>query len=173
MGHVDLGPLREELLVRRLNLSAQIVRTLQLTLKWTHRSEEDKRVAARTEREVQEFRREHEIQVTGRNIPKPVTNFLEVSSLVLNAIDDLAKLTCRLADELPVIHHGGDQARRLRQTESDSVPVMAHGPQWTRRRCGQCYRIRSVFFCFALPAMSELTCDRLAQERLSVLRFLP
>ncbi|KAL8280179.1 hypothetical protein RQP46_007509 [Phenoliferia psychrophenolica] len=40
--------------------------------------EEDKRVATRSEREVQEFRREFEIQVTGRNIPKPVTNFDEM-----------------------------------------------------------------------------------------------
>lgn len=42
--------------------------------------EEDKRVAARTEREVQEFRREKEIQVFGQNVPKPVHNFSEVRS---------------------------------------------------------------------------------------------
>ncbi|GAA5985701.1 hypothetical protein JCM10908_007079 [Rhodotorula pacifica] len=41
--------------------------------------EEDARVAARSEREVQEFRREKEIQVFGNNIPKPVTNFEEMN----------------------------------------------------------------------------------------------
>ncbi|GAA5926665.1 hypothetical protein JCM1841_003198 [Sporobolomyces salmonicolor] len=41
--------------------------------------EEDKRVAARTEREVADFRREKEIQVFGSNIPKPVHNFEEMN----------------------------------------------------------------------------------------------
>ncbi|KWU45570.1 DEAD-domain-containing protein [Rhodotorula sp. JG-1b] len=41
--------------------------------------EEDARVSARSEREVQEFRREKEIQVFGNNIPKPVTNFEEMN----------------------------------------------------------------------------------------------
>ncbi|BGP58221.1 hypothetical protein JCM8202_001702 [Rhodotorula sphaerocarpa] len=36
-------------------------------------------VASRSEREVQEFRREKEIQVFGNNIPKPVTNFEEMN----------------------------------------------------------------------------------------------
>mgnify|MGYP002718745900 CR=1 FL=1 len=45
----------------------------------THRNREDARVAARSEREVQEFRREKEIQVFGNNIPKPVTNFEEMN----------------------------------------------------------------------------------------------
>ncbi|BGP43641.1 ATP-dependent RNA helicase dbp2 [Rhodotorula kratochvilovae] len=41
--------------------------------------EEDARVAARSEREVAEFRREKEIQVFGNNISKPVTNFEEMN----------------------------------------------------------------------------------------------
>ena len=41
--------------------------------------EEDKRVQARTEREVTEYRREKEIQVFGNHIPKPVTNFDEMN----------------------------------------------------------------------------------------------
>lgn len=40
---------------------------------------EDKAVAARTEREITEFRREKEIQVFGRAVPKPVENFAEVN----------------------------------------------------------------------------------------------
>ena len=41
--------------------------------------EEDKRVSARSEREVTEYRREKEIQIFGNNIPKPVTNFDEMN----------------------------------------------------------------------------------------------
>ncbi|GAA5932666.1 hypothetical protein JCM3775_002205 [Rhodotorula graminis] len=41
--------------------------------------EEDARVAARSEREVAEFRREKEIQVFGNNVAKPVTNFEEMN----------------------------------------------------------------------------------------------
>ncbi|POY75510.1 hypothetical protein BMF94_1412 [Rhodotorula taiwanensis] len=41
--------------------------------------EEHPVVAARSEREVQEFRREKEIQVFGNNIPKPVTSFEEMN----------------------------------------------------------------------------------------------
>ncbi|GAA5989052.1 hypothetical protein JCM11641_002309 [Rhodosporidiobolus odoratus] len=41
--------------------------------------EEDARVVARSDREVQEFRREKEIQVFGSNIAKPVTNFDEMN----------------------------------------------------------------------------------------------
>ncbi|GAA6018953.1 hypothetical protein JCM11491_005691 [Sporobolomyces phaffii] len=41
--------------------------------------EEDKRVAARSEREVTEYRREKEIQIFGNHIPKPVTNFDEMN----------------------------------------------------------------------------------------------
>ncbi len=39
---------------------------------------EDKQVTARSEREVEEFRRLKEIKVQGRNIPRPVTTFEEV-----------------------------------------------------------------------------------------------
>lgn len=38
---------------------------------------EDKRVTARTEREVEEFRRNKEIKIQGRNVPRPVTSFEE------------------------------------------------------------------------------------------------
>ncbi|BGP20325.1 ATP-dependent RNA helicase dbp2 [Rhodosporidiobolus nylandii] len=41
--------------------------------------EEDPRVAARSDREIQEFRREKEIQVFGKDIAKPVTNFEEMN----------------------------------------------------------------------------------------------
>ncbi|TNY17084.1 DEAD-domain-containing protein [Rhodotorula diobovata] len=41
--------------------------------------EEDARVAARSEREIAEFRREKEIQVFGNNVAKPVTNFEEMN----------------------------------------------------------------------------------------------
>ncbi|SGY84117.1 BQ5605_C009g05677 [Microbotryum silenes-dioicae] len=44
-----------------------------------HFYNEDKRVTERSDREVQEFRREKEIQVFGNNIPKPVTNFDEMN----------------------------------------------------------------------------------------------
>lgn len=40
---------------------------------------EDKAVTARTEREVAEFRRQKEIQVFGRAVPKPVENFQEAN----------------------------------------------------------------------------------------------
>ncbi|KAH8831592.1 RNA helicase [Flagelloscypha sp. PMI_526] len=39
---------------------------------------EDKRVSARSEREVEEFRRSKEIRVQGRGVPRPVTSFDEV-----------------------------------------------------------------------------------------------
>ncbi|KAI0049001.1 DEAD-domain-containing protein [Auriscalpium vulgare] len=39
---------------------------------------EDKRVTARTEREIEEFRNTHEIRVQGRGIPRPVSSFDEV-----------------------------------------------------------------------------------------------
>ncbi|KIK63192.1 hypothetical protein GYMLUDRAFT_72412 [Collybiopsis luxurians FD-317 M1] len=38
---------------------------------------EDKRVLARSEREIEEFRRSKEIKVQGRNVPRPVTSFQE------------------------------------------------------------------------------------------------
>ncbi|KAE9403646.1 P-loop containing nucleoside triphosphate hydrolase protein [Gymnopus androsaceus JB14] len=38
---------------------------------------EDKRVTARSDREVEEFRRAKEIKVQGRNVPRPVTTFEE------------------------------------------------------------------------------------------------
>ncbi|KAF5367174.1 hypothetical protein D9758_004044 [Tetrapyrgos nigripes] len=38
---------------------------------------EDKRVSARSDREVEEFRRFKEIRVQGRNVPRPVTSFEE------------------------------------------------------------------------------------------------
>ncbi|CAA7268160.1 unnamed protein product [Cyclocybe aegerita] len=39
---------------------------------------EDKRVAARSDRDIEEFRRVKEIKVQGRNVPRPVTSFEEV-----------------------------------------------------------------------------------------------
>ncbi|GAW09778.1 DEAD-domain-containing protein [Lentinula edodes] len=38
---------------------------------------EDKRVSARSEREIEEFRRSKEIKIQGRNVPRPVTSFSE------------------------------------------------------------------------------------------------
>ncbi|KAF4614062.1 hypothetical protein D9613_007675 [Agrocybe pediades] len=39
---------------------------------------EDKRVSARSDREIEEFRRSREIKVQGRDVPRPVTSFDEV-----------------------------------------------------------------------------------------------
>ncbi|KAF9075243.1 DEAD-domain-containing protein [Rhodocollybia butyracea] len=39
---------------------------------------EDKRVSARSDREIEEFRRSKEIRIQGRNVPRPVTSFEEV-----------------------------------------------------------------------------------------------
>ncbi|KAE9409693.1 DEAD-domain-containing protein [Gymnopus androsaceus JB14] len=39
---------------------------------------EDKRVSARSDREIEQFRREKEISIQGRNVPRPVTSFDEV-----------------------------------------------------------------------------------------------
>ncbi|KAF8920150.1 P-loop containing nucleoside triphosphate hydrolase protein [Mucidula mucida] len=39
---------------------------------------EDKRVSARSDRDIEEFRREKEIRVQGRGVPRPVTSFEEV-----------------------------------------------------------------------------------------------
>jgi ATP-dependent RNA helicase DDX5/DBP2 len=39
---------------------------------------EDKKVSARSDRDVEDFRREKEIKVQGRNVPRPVTAFDEV-----------------------------------------------------------------------------------------------
>lgn len=38
---------------------------------------EDPRITARSEREINQFRAEKEIQVFGKNIPKPISNFSE------------------------------------------------------------------------------------------------
>ena len=50
-----------------------------LTLSRSLVRREDARVAARSEREIAEFRREKEIQVFGNNVAKPVTNFEEMN----------------------------------------------------------------------------------------------
>ena len=39
---------------------------------------EDKRVSARSDREIEEFRRAKEMKVQGRNVPRPVTSFDEI-----------------------------------------------------------------------------------------------
>lgn len=39
---------------------------------------EDKRVSARSDREIEEFRRAKEMKVQGRNVPRPVTSFEEI-----------------------------------------------------------------------------------------------
>ena len=39
---------------------------------------EDKRVSARSDREIEEFRRSKEMKVQGRNVPRPVTSFDEI-----------------------------------------------------------------------------------------------
>ncbi|KAF5377078.1 hypothetical protein D9757_007730 [Collybiopsis confluens] len=39
---------------------------------------EDKRVSARSDREIEEFRRSKEMRIQGRNVPRPVTSFEEV-----------------------------------------------------------------------------------------------
>lgn len=39
---------------------------------------EDKRVSARSDREIEEFRRLKEMKVQGRNVPRPVSSFDEI-----------------------------------------------------------------------------------------------
>ena len=39
---------------------------------------EDKRVSARSDREIEEFRKNKEMKVQGRNVPRPVTSFDEI-----------------------------------------------------------------------------------------------
>lgn len=38
---------------------------------------EDKKVSARSDREIEEFRRTKEIKVQGRNVPRPISSFEE------------------------------------------------------------------------------------------------
>ncbi|KZO96559.1 DEAD-domain-containing protein [Calocera viscosa TUFC12733] len=38
---------------------------------------EDKHVSARTDREIEEYRRKHEMKIQGRNVPRPITSFEE------------------------------------------------------------------------------------------------
>ncbi|KZV89570.1 DEAD-domain-containing protein [Exidia glandulosa HHB12029] len=42
--------------------------------------QEDKHVAARSDREIEEYRAKHQMKVQGRNVPKPITSFEEAGS---------------------------------------------------------------------------------------------
>ena len=91
---------------------------------------DDKAVAARTEREITEFRREKEIQVFGRAVPKPVENFAEVN--FPDYVRSLSSFVSWFRANLPpYADHDRDQEGRLLQPFPHSVPVVAHGSRRT------------------------------------------
>lgn len=79
-------------------------------------------MATRSEQDVEAFRREKEIQIFGRAVPKPVHNFEEANfpDCTFPPVPHRSPLTCYR-------HHGRDQKGRIRQPFGDSVPVLADG----------------------------------------------
>ncbi|KAK4705611.1 ATP-dependent RNA helicase DDX5/DBP2, partial [Phenoliferia sp. Uapishka_3] len=96
--------------------------------------EEDPRVTARSQREVDDFRREKEITLTGRNIPRPVTNFSEMGfpSYIMDEIKraGFQKPSAIQCQSWPMALSGRDlvavSATGSGKTISFALPAMIH-----------------------------------------------